>query len=133
MLQQHSEKVRMKSEVEGFLTDENPWIALLSPEEEYAVQILVITQRKAEDEAEYIVRGERLRRRLPKREAGKLVILEGEVVEVLGKHDRRQDTRGADAEAILSGDAEVMVHVRNSEGIEAWTRQGSVESLLPAS
>jgi hypothetical protein len=132
MLQQHSEKVRMKMDVEGFLPDENPWVALLSPEEEYAVQILVNTQRKTQEEAEYVVRGERLRRRLPKRDAGNLVIPEGEVVEVLGRYDRRPDTRGADAEAIEIGDVEVMVHVRNGEGIEAWTRQGNVAPLLPA-
>jgi hypothetical protein len=63
MLQQHSEKVRMKCDIEGFLPDENPWTALLSAEEEYAVLILVNTQRKTQDEAEYVVRGERLRRR----------------------------------------------------------------------
>ena len=54
-------------------------------------------------------------------------------MEVLGRLYRRQDTREADAEAILLGSAEVMVHARNGEGIEAWTRQGNVEPLLPAS
>jgi hypothetical protein len=133
MLHQHSEKVRLKSAVEGFLPDENPWLAPLSPDEEYAVQILVGTQRKSRDQAEYVVRGERLRRRLPIRQAGKLVIPEGEVVEVLGRHDRRQDTHGVDAEAIPLGDDEIMVHVGAAEGIEAWTRQGNVEPLLPPS
>jgi hypothetical protein len=131
MLQQHSEKIRMKSDVEGFLPDENPWAAPLSPEEEYAVQILVGTQRKTPDEAEFIVRGERLRRRQPKKDAVKLVVKQGEVVDVLGRYDRRHNTREADAEAILLGDAEIMVHVRNGEGIEAWTRQSNVERLLP--
>jgi hypothetical protein len=132
MLQQHSEKVRMKTDAEGFPPDENPWVAPLSPEEEYAVQILVNTQQKTQDEAEYVVRGERLRRRLPKRDAAKLVVKQEEVVEVLGRYDRGQDTRETDVEAILLGDKEIMVHVRNSEGIEAWTWQGNVEPLLPA-
>jgi hypothetical protein len=130
MLQQHSEKVCMKCDIEGFLPDENPWTAPLSAEEEYAVLILVNTQRKTQDEAEYVVRGERLRRRLLKRDGGKLVIHEGEVVEVLGKYDRRPDKPGYDAEAILD-DAEIKMHVRNSEGIEAWTKQGNVVPLLP--
>jgi hypothetical protein len=132
MLQQHSEKVRVKTDAKGFLPDENPWVAPLSPEEEYAVQILVKTQRKTQVEAAYVVRAERLRRGLPKRDAGKLVIPEGVVVEVLGRYDRRPNTCGADAEAIEIGEAEIMVHVRSSEGIEAWTRQSNVAPVLPA-
>jgi hypothetical protein len=123
----------MKSDVEGFVPDDNPWAAPLSPEEDYAVQILVSTQRRARDEAEYIVRGERLRRRLPKRDTVELVVKQGEVVEVLGRFDRRLDKQEADADAIPLGDAENMVHVRTSDGIEAWTKQGNVEPILPSS
>jgi hypothetical protein len=133
MLQQHSQKVRIKSDVEGFLPDDDPWAPPLSPEEEYAVLILVSTRGKIKDEAEYAIRGERLRKRLPKKDTGKQVIVKDEVVEVLARFDRRLDTDRSDSEAMEIGEAEIMVHVRNSEGIEAWTRQGNVEQLLPAS
>jgi hypothetical protein len=128
MLQPHSEKVRVKSEVEGFLPDDNPWAAPLSPEEEYAVQLLVATRRKDQSEAEYLIRGERLRRRLSKNNLDSLVIRAGEVVEILGKFERPRDT--ADSDAVQFADVEPLLHVRNEDGIEAWIKQSKITPLL---
>jgi hypothetical protein len=128
MLQPHSEKVRVKSEVEGFLPNDNPWAAPLSPEEEYAVQLLVATRRKDQSEAEYLIRGERLRRRLSKNNLDSLVIRAGEVVEILGKFERPRDT--AESDAVQFADLEPLLHVRNEDGIEAWIKQSKMTPLL---
>jgi hypothetical protein len=130
MLQQHSEKVRLKSEVGGFLPDNNPWVAPFSPEEEYAVQLLVATRRKDQCEAEYLIRGERLRRRSSKKGSDNPVIREGEVVEVLGKFDARSDLTSADSEAVQFSETDAMLHVRNEHGIEAWIKQSMVTPVI---
>jgi hypothetical protein len=130
MLQQHSEKVRLKSEVAGFLPDDDPWVAPLSPEEEYAVQLLVATRRKDQTEAEYMIRGERLRRRRSKKGPDNPAIREGEVVEVLGKFDGRMDLNEADSEAAQFSETDAMLHIRNEHGIEAWIKQSMITPIL---
>jgi hypothetical protein len=130
MLQQHSEKVRLISEVGGFLPDDNPWAAPFSPEEEYAVQLLVATRRKDQSEAEYMIRGERLRRHRSKKDSDNPAIREGEVVEVLGRFDVRNDLIAADSEAVQFSEADAMLHVSNEHGIEAWIKQSMVTPVI---
>jgi hypothetical protein len=130
MLHEHSEKVRLKSEVGGFLPDDDPWVAPLSPEEEYAVHLLVATRRKDQSEAEYLIRGERLRRRRSKKVSDNPAILEGEVVEVIGRFDGRMGLNEADFEAVQFSETDAMLHVRNEHGIEAWIKQCMVTPVL---